>query len=67
MAGLGAVNLGPGILLVVLALSVGIGAWIGSTKGRTALGGALGILGVIGWLIVALIPARTGRPRNWLE
>jgi hypothetical protein len=61
------VNLSPGLLFLLLAASVGVGAWIGSTKGHTAVGAALGILGFIGWVIVALIPGRTRRPRHWIE
>lgn len=52
-------------LLVVLmfAVSCGIGAWIGSTKDRTAMGAVLGVFGMMGWLIIALVPARDRRYR----
>jgi hypothetical protein len=50
-----------GVLVVIVAVAFGFGGligWlIGRTKGRGGLGLVLGaILGVIGWLIVALLP-----------
>jgi hypothetical protein len=52
----------PLFFLIALAVSCAIGAWIGSTKGRTAMGAVLGIFGIIGWLIMALVPARSTAP-----
>lgn len=48
------------VLLVIIAIGciidTLIGAWIGSTKGRTSIGATLGLLlGPIGWIIIALL------------
>jgi hypothetical protein len=51
--------IGAFLLLLILCVSCAIGAWIGSTKDRTAMGAVLGIFGFIGWLIVALMPGRS--------
>jgi len=45
--------------LVTVGVSCAIGAWIGSTKHRTVMGAILGVFGFIGWLIIALVPARS--------
>ncbi len=48
-------------LLIVLIAIVGpaVGYLIGRTKGRPAFGAGLGlILNVVGWAIVAVVPAR---------
>jgi len=52
----------PVLTLVLLAASCGIGGWIGSTKDRTAMGTVLGVFGFIGWIIIALVPARSVVP-----
>ena len=52
----------PVLMLVLLAGSCAIGAWIGSTKDRTALGTVLGVFGIFGWLIIALMPAHSRVP-----
>jgi hypothetical protein len=49
----------PLISLIALAVSCAIGAWIGSTKDRTTMGAVLGVFGIVGWLIIALVPARS--------
>lgn len=50
-----------GLILLLIVWAVvggGIGYWIGSRKGRSGLGFALGfLLGWIGWIAIALIPA----------
>jgi hypothetical protein len=48
----------PILMLLLLAGSCAIGAWIGSTKDRSIMGAVLGVFGIFGWLIVALVPAR---------
>jgi hypothetical protein len=48
------------LYLVGLAISMGIGAWIATLKNRAWwVGALLGILGIIGWIIAALLPKRT--------
>jgi hypothetical protein len=45
------------LYLVGLAISMGIGAWIATLKNRAWwIGALLGILGIIGWIIAALLP-----------
>jgi hypothetical protein len=46
-------------LIATLGVSCAIGALIGSTKGRAAMGAVLGIFGIVGWLVMALVPARS--------
>lgn len=46
--------------LVGVAIGAGVGALIGGMKNRTGLGAVLGgLLGCLGWLIIALIPRRS--------
>jgi hypothetical protein len=50
----------PAVAFLGTLLSVGIGAWIGSTKNRTLLGAVLGFFcGCIGWIIMALLPKKS--------
>lgn len=49
----------PLVITIALAIAVLIGFLIGRTKGRPALGAILGIFGIIGWIIIALIPRRS--------
>jgi len=42
-----------------LIVGCGVGWAIGNGKGRGGLGAALGILGLIGWIIIACLPRRT--------
>jgi hypothetical protein len=52
-------SLSTGQLFVVLLVSGGIGAAIGSSKNRTGLGFVLGLLlGCLGWIIMLLIPRK---------
>ena len=45
--------------LISLAISMGIGAWLATMKNRAWwVGALLGILGIIGWVIVLLLPKR---------
>jgi hypothetical protein len=49
-------------LFAVMAL---VGALIGKSKGKAGLGFVLGLfLGVIGWIVIALIPARPAQPKQ---
>lgn len=50
--------LGLGVLGV--AVSVLVGWWLGSVRGRPKLGAFLGLVGVIGWVIVLMLPRRHG-------
>lgn len=43
-------------------IGIVVGWWIGTVKGYPMLGAVLGIFTVIGWVIVALLPARGTRP-----
>jgi hypothetical protein len=52
----------PVVMLMLLAGSCAIGAWVGSTKDRTVLGAVLGVYGIFGWLIIALVPVRSMVP-----
>jgi hypothetical protein len=52
----------PVVMLMLLAGSCAIGAWIGSTKNRTLMGAVLGVFGFFGWIIIALVPGRSMVP-----
>lgn len=41
------------VIFIALLVSVGIGIWIGASKGQPHLGALLGLLGPLGWLIAA--------------
>ena len=44
--------------VVGVGVSMFIGYLIGRRKGRAGLGAVLGILGCIGWIIVAVLPKK---------
>ena len=55
------------VIGIVLGVGIGVlvGWWIGSVRGRPRLGALLGVLGLIGWVIIALMPRNYspyGRP-----
>jgi uncharacterized membrane protein YfcA len=47
------------LLVGSLVVGVLVGYWIGSVKGQPRLGAILGIFGIIGWIVMALLPKRT--------
>ncbi len=47
------------VLSIALAVAVLIGFLIGRTKGRPGLGALLGIFGIIGWIIIAILPSKS--------
>lgn len=49
------------VLYVVVGLLVGVivGFWLGSRKNMPLVGAVLGLLGIIGWIIMILLPKRT--------
>lgn len=49
-------NMDPVAISVGLIVGILIGWLIGRWKGRPVLGAVLGILGIIGWIIIAVIP-----------
>ncbi len=58
-------GLGLLILLLWVVVGGGVGALIGSQKGRGGLGFILGlVLGVIGWVIILLLAPASGHPAN---
>jgi membrane associated rhomboid family serine protease len=46
------------VYLIWCAVGVGVGWLIGTLRGYPLLGAVLGIFTVVGWIIVAMIPAR---------
>ncbi|MGH9270034.1 MAG: hypothetical protein ACRDZ2_02050 [Ilumatobacteraceae bacterium] len=50
------------VYVVAGIVGVVVGWWIGSIKGYPVLGAVLGIFTIVGWIIMALIPARGSRP-----
>lgn len=50
------------IILFALLLSAGIGRLIGRTKGRAREGALWGLLGVIGWIVIAFLPPKLECP-----
>jgi len=54
----------PLLSLAGMAIGAVVGYLIGNRKGRGVLGAVLGgLLGCIGWIIVAVIPAADGTPK----
>ena len=52
------------LMLLLLAPFCAVGVWIGSGKDRTIMGAVLGVLGIVGWLIIAVVPRRPSRGQD---
>lgn len=60
-------DVNPAVFIVAVVIGVAVGWWIGRVRGRPALGAVLGLLGLLGWIIMWLIPARPGQYGDGVE
>jgi predicted cobalt transporter CbtA len=51
------------LILFALLISAGIGGVIGRTKGRAREGALWGLLGFIGWIVIACLPPKYECPK----